>query len=194
MKDHATPASRRTKDAIAFSLKRLMESKPLTKISVREILQDCQFNRGTFYYHFQDIYDVVKYILDKEAYSYLESYATLLTYEDAVRFVLEYARSNKYIVQCALDSFAYEDLRHFFHKDIYRTIHNSILDFAEGRNISNNYLDFLTNFYTYALVNLLLDWIRDGMKASDEEIIKNVRTVVSGTVETALDNAEKGHC
>lgn len=194
MKAHETPASRRTKDVIAASLKKLMETKPLTKIAVREILADCEINRGTFYYHFQDTYDVVKYILEKEAYPYLASHATLSTYEDAIRFVLAYARSNKYIVQCALDSFAYEELRLFFHKDIYRTIQAFIIDFAKDRNISDQYLDFLTNFYTYALVNLLLDWIRNGMKASDEEIIRNVRTVVSGTVKTALDNAEKEHC
>lgn len=109
-----TPSSDRMKDQIAASLKRLMETKPLTKISIREIAEDCRINRGTFYYHFTDIYAVVKWILDKEATPYLEDYATLLTYEDAVRFILDYARSNQYIVKCALDTFAMEQLKHFF--------------------------------------------------------------------------------
>lgn len=189
-----TPASDRMKDRIAASLKRLMETKPLTKISVREITEDCRINRGTFYYHFTDIYAVVKWILDREAIPYLEDYATMLTYEDAVRFILEYARSNPYIVKCALDTFAMEQLKYFFHKDIHRTIKSSIAEIAVGRQVSNDYLNFLTDFYAYALVNLLIDWIRKGMKEDDETVIKQVRTVISGTVEQALDNAEASHC
>lgn len=107
------PASDRMKERIAACLKCLMETKPLTKISIREITDNCHINRGTFYYHFQDIYSVVKWILEKEAYSYLDAYTTLLTYEDAVRFILDYARSNQYIVKCALDTFAMEELKLF---------------------------------------------------------------------------------
>ena len=189
-----TPSSDRMKDQIAASLKRLMETKPLTKISIREIAEDCRINRGTFYYHFTDIYAVVKWILDKEATPYLEDYATLLTYEDAVRFILDYARSNQYIVKCALDTFAMEQLKHFFHKDIHRTIKNFIAEIASSRQVSNDYLNFLTSFYDYALVNLMIDWIRNGMKEDDETVIKQVLTVISGTVEQALNNAESLHC
>ena len=37
------------------SLKKFMETKPLSRITVSEICKDCGFNRKTFYYHFEDI-------------------------------------------------------------------------------------------------------------------------------------------
>lgn len=194
MNSRETPASDRMKEQIAASLKGLMETKPLTKISIREITDACHINRGTFYYHFQDIYAVVKWILEKEAYSYIDAYATLLTYEDAVRFVLNYARSNRYVVKCALDTFAMEELKQFFHKDIRRTIKNTIEEIASDSRVSNKYLDFLTDFYAYALLNLLIEWIKNGMKEDDDTIVRQIRTVVSGTIEQALKNAEEEHC
>lgn len=194
MNSRETPASNRMKEQIASSLKASMETKPLTKISVCEIADNCHINRGTFYYHFQDIYSVVEWILKKETYSYLDTYATPLTYEDAVRFILDYARDNQYIVKCALDTFAMEELKCFFHKDIHRTIKNFIAEMASDRQVSDDYLDFLTNFYTYALVHLLIEWMKNGMKEDDDTIIRRIRTVVSGTIEQALKNAEEEKC
>lgn len=194
MNSRETPASNRMKEQIAASLKALMETKPLTKISVREIADNCHINRGTFYYHFQDIYSVVEWILKKETYSYLDTYATPLTYEDAVRFILDYARDNQYIVKCALDTFAMEELKRFFHKDIHRTIKSFISEIASDRQVSDDYLDFLTNFYTYALVHLLIEWMKNGMKEDDDTIIRRIRTVVSGTINQALKNAEEEKC
>ncbi|MGE5632222.1 MAG: hypothetical protein ACM3TR_14160 [Caulobacteraceae bacterium] len=48
-----------TKKALANSLKKLMKSLPLNKISVKNIVDDSGLNRQTFYYHFQDIYDLL---------------------------------------------------------------------------------------------------------------------------------------
>ena len=48
--------SLQTKRTFAASLKRIMGKKPFSKITVSEIIQDCNMNRKTFYYHFEDIY------------------------------------------------------------------------------------------------------------------------------------------
>ena len=49
-------ASMKTKQAMADSLKRYMEVKSLSKITISAICEDCGINRKTFYYHFKDIY------------------------------------------------------------------------------------------------------------------------------------------
>ena len=50
-----------TKRAIAASLKRLLEQKPLNKITVTDIAKDCHISRHTFYYHFRDVYDLMEW-------------------------------------------------------------------------------------------------------------------------------------
>ncbi len=53
-----------TKKAIMESFLRLAGKKPLDKITVRDIVDDCGINRNTFYYYFQDIYAVLEEYCD----------------------------------------------------------------------------------------------------------------------------------
>lgn len=57
----------RTKSTLAASLKKFLEKKPLNKITITEIIKDCNMNRNTFYYHFEDIYALFKWTLESES-------------------------------------------------------------------------------------------------------------------------------
>ena len=57
--------SQTTKRALEASLKKLLLQKPLNKITINDITEDCGVNRMTFYYHFKDIYDLVDWIIDR---------------------------------------------------------------------------------------------------------------------------------
>ena len=50
-----------TKTALEASLKKLLLKKPLDKITIRDLTEDCGISRMTFYYHFKDIYDLVEW-------------------------------------------------------------------------------------------------------------------------------------
>ena len=53
-----TVSSLRTKELLASALRRQMEKKPLSRITVSDIMAETGLNRKTFYYHFKDIYDL----------------------------------------------------------------------------------------------------------------------------------------
>ena len=53
-----------TKKEIKSSMLRLLQSKPLDSIKVKDIIDDIGISRNTFYYHYHDIYDVLKDIFD----------------------------------------------------------------------------------------------------------------------------------
>ena len=46
---------------MANSLKELIQEMPFSKITIDKIVTNCGYNRQTFYYHFQDIYDLVEW-------------------------------------------------------------------------------------------------------------------------------------
>lgn len=52
-----------TKKAIIEAFWKLLEEKPYNKITVKEIVDSCQINRNTFYYHFHDIPDLLEQII-----------------------------------------------------------------------------------------------------------------------------------
>ena len=79
-----------TKKQIAASLKKLMKEKTFSKITVSEIVADCNINRKTFYYHFEDIYALLKWIFDIEAIEIVKHFDLLNNYEEALSFILDY--------------------------------------------------------------------------------------------------------
>ena len=78
-----------TKRALEASLKKLLLRKPLNKITINDITEDCGVNRMTFYYHFKDIYDLVDWILVEDATEALEGHQDYETWSDAFRDMLE---------------------------------------------------------------------------------------------------------
>ena len=67
------PDSSLTKRALAAAIKDLMKEKPLVKISIADIVERCQMNRQSFYYHFRDKYDLVNWIFYTELITELQS-------------------------------------------------------------------------------------------------------------------------
>lgn len=64
-----------TKRALEQSLKNLLLQKPITKITINDITEDCGINRMTFYYHFKDIYDLVEWSCEEDARKAIEGNA-----------------------------------------------------------------------------------------------------------------------
>lgn len=56
-----------TKKALAAALKDQLLKKPLHKITINDITEECGINRMTFYYHFKDIYDLVEWTCVEDA-------------------------------------------------------------------------------------------------------------------------------
>ena len=54
--------SKLTKNSLEQSLKNLLKTKPLNRITINDLVEDCGISRMTFYYHFQDIYEVMEWI------------------------------------------------------------------------------------------------------------------------------------
>ena len=55
-----------TRQIILQTLTELMNEKPLSKITVKDIVERCGVNRNTFYYHFRDIPDAVEAVVKEE--------------------------------------------------------------------------------------------------------------------------------
>ena len=100
--------SLRTKQSLVAALKKSMEKKPLSKITVSELVTACNINRKTFYYHFQDIYALLKWMLEQEAIEVVKNFNLVVNAEEAIRFVMNYADENKHIINGAFDSMGCE--------------------------------------------------------------------------------------
>lgn len=55
-----------TKKAIRESFIKLLNERPLNKITVKDIVEDCGVNRNSFYYHYQDLPALLEEIVSDE--------------------------------------------------------------------------------------------------------------------------------
>lgn len=77
------------------SLKNLLLQKPLHKITISDIADDCGINRMTFYYHFKDIYDLVEWSCQEDAAKALAGKKTYETWQQGFEQIFEAVLANK---------------------------------------------------------------------------------------------------
>lgn len=181
-----------TKQSLVNSLKKLMRKKPLSKITISEICSDCGMNRKTFYYHFEDINDMLRWMLEQEALAIVKQFDPLTDYEEVIRFIIDYVDANDHILSCVYDAMGREGMKRFFLSDFNNSINVIINGIEKAMNISisPNYKQFLCDFYTSALSGILLDWFLDRTARTREEMIDyltlTVKTSLMGAVSAGI--------
>lgn len=169
-----------TKQALAASLKQLLEKKSLNDITVKELVEDCAVNRQTFYYHFQDIYDLLSWFLTQEATQALAGKYSAASWEDGLLNAFQYVKDN------------YKLIFHIFGSDGQSLLAGHLNDMAQqimcrvieascqGLDLAEKDKQFIARFYKSAFAGLLLEWIVGGMSEEPAEIVAQVAKLVDG--------------
>lgn len=176
-----------TKKAFASSLKKMLAQKPLEKIKVIDITEDCEVNRQTFYYHFKDIYDLLEWVYTSEATKALAGKKTYDTWQQGFAQIFDYILDNKAFVLNTFNSVSREYLERYLYSETYLLLMGVINEKAKDIPIRENDIEFIADFYKYAFVGLLLDWIRKGMKENPTDIISRLNTLICGNIEESLE-------
>lgn len=114
----ANSASERTKRNLAAVLKEKMAKKPLEQITIQELTEACGMQRRAFYYHFEDIYALVKWMFQEEAISLLQQQEGTLLWQEGLLQLFHYLEENKAVCLCALRSSGHDALKRFFGADL----------------------------------------------------------------------------
>ncbi len=172
--------SLQTKKALAESLKRAMSKKPFQKITVSELISDCGINRKTFYYHFEDIYDLLRWMLEEESVEVVRSFDLLLDFDEAIIFVMNYVEENDHILNCAYDALGRDGLRRFFMSDFIDICRSVIEEIEErvGVRLEPGYRDFLCEFYSSAVSGILIEWVRDRSRRDRDAVTRYLTVAI----------------
>ena len=176
-----------TKRALAASLKKLLAQKPLDKITIVDIVTDCEVNRQTFYYHFQDIYDLMDWIFVSEATQVIQGKKTYNTWQQGFLQIFEYVLANKALITNAYHSLSREQMERYLYDVTYHLLIDVVEEQAAGIPVRQEDKDFIADFYKYAFVGLLLDWIRQGMKEDPKRIVNRLSILIHGDIGRALE-------
>ena len=175
-----------TKLALAMSLKNLLTKKFLDDITVKEIVEDCQVNRQTFYYHFQDIYDLVEWACFEDASRALDGKKTYATWQEGFLNIFEWVQKNKAMVSNIYHSISREHIERHLYEITYDLLIGVVEEQAQDLSVRAEDKKFIADFYKFAFVGIMLEWIRTGMTADPKDIVSRMSVLLHGDVRRAL--------
>ena len=176
-----------TKRALEQSLKNLLQQKPLSKITISEITEDCGISRMTFYYHFKDIYDLVEWACAEDAARALQNKKTYDTWQQGFVQIFHAVRENKVFVMNVYRCVNREQVEKYLVPLTDQLIMGVITERAAGMTVREADQQFIAQVYSYAFVGIMLDWIRDDMRADPEELVNRLAMVIRGGITQALE-------
>lgn len=181
-----------TKRAIEQSLKNLLVKKPLTKITINDIAEDCGINRMTFYYHFKDIYDLVEWSCLEDARKALDEKKTYETWQQGFLQIFEAVLENKPFVMNVYRCVHKEQTERYLKPLVDNLLLGVINEESEGLNVREDDKEFIAQVYSYIFIGLMLDWIKDDMKEDPESIVHRLAVLIKDSVPSALKRFEIG--
>ncbi|WP_379162100.1 TetR/AcrR family transcriptional regulator C-terminal domain-containing protein [Paenibacillus sp. sgz5001063] len=179
-----------TKNALARSLKKLMLTKPLHKITIQQLTADCGVTRHTFYNHFQDIYELLGWVYQTEIIEDLEPYRNCSGWKQGFLSVLYYTQSNKTICLNTFHSLGREHLEGFLYGVIYGVMIQVVeeLDMQEPEQVSMQAKKEISDFYSLAVLEQVIHWLKAGANTDPVQIVDKVARIMDGSISRGLAN------
>ena len=177
-----------TKKDLAISLRKLLMKKPLSKITIGELSKEAEVNRQTFYYHFQDIMDLLYYATEKEGERIVNQESFGNSFEEDFRFLLSLFKDSEPVVK---------NVHHCLDKRSSDLLLSALLcsfvgyyvkKESEGIDANEEILNKVTSFYTHALCGVIQEFIRSSFQTNIESVAKETSEILHGNFRNSTLN------
>ncbi|MBE6740901.1 MAG: dihydroxyacetone kinase transcriptional activator DhaS [Ruminococcaceae bacterium] len=160
-----SPCAIKTKKKLAGALKELMQTTTFDKITVSDITEKCNVHRQTFYYHFQDRYELLDWIFAKELIEPFTDNINSDNLQEKVYNLFETMAENKKFYQHALQTNS-DDLIRYISKiasEQYLVIFKNVSK-ESGINSDDEADELMAEFFGYGICGIVMSWALRGMK------------------------------
>lgn len=179
-------AQQYTKKMIREVFIKMLNERPLNKITVKDIATACEINRNTFYYYYTDIYALLSEIFQIELQTVIDEYNDTLSWEESFIVAARFALENKIAIYHVYNSMRREEVVNY----IYNVSGNVMIRYVEkvsdGISASLGDRKLIASFYQCALTEMVLHWIATGMKEDPDTIVRRIGYLFDGNIELSL--------
>lgn len=172
-----------TKRMMADVMKTLMTRRPVSKISVGEIVDECGLNRNSFYYHFRDKYDLVNWIFYTDFVVELGQQQFDTSWE-FMECLCRFFQKDRLFYLHALEDVGQNSFSEYV-KGITR---DALLIRSEDQDIE--YMDFYVSFFVDAYLATIRRWLTENNEMSPEALTSLIKKAATGAAMRVLDQAD----
>ena len=180
-----------TKLALEASLKKLLQHKQLDKITIQDLTADCGISRMAFYYHFKDIYDLAEWVCVEDGTRALAGKKTYDTWQEGMGQVFEAVLENKPFILNIYRCVSREKIENYLYKLTFGLVAQVVEEKCLESGLAKEDKAFIAEFYKYAFVGIMLDWIGGGMKEDYREIVRKMGVTLYGNIANSIHNFEQ---
>lgn len=181
-----------TKNAIKSAFLKLLGEKPISRITVKDIVEECGINRNSFYYHFRDIPALTEELVDEQLEKLVSSYSPDDPIGVFMNAVVDYAEANRNL---ALHVYRYMD-REQFESGLLKYCSIIARAYAErafkDTAVANRDRELLSKLLACECFGLLVEWVAEGMPSGMKERIERICSIHAFTVNGLIRAAEQG--
>ncbi|UWG96313.1 TetR/AcrR family transcriptional regulator C-terminal domain-containing protein [Dehalobacter sp. DCM] len=182
-----------TKDLYKNTLLSLAKARPLSKITLKDILDCSQTAKQTFYNHFADKYALINYVM-YDFVEAIEATHAMRCYQ-GILSVLSFTKENSYFFTAIVKNDHPSNFPEFF----YRWCINyyvAALHKEYGLKVISPDIKIAIDFYCHGAVGIYIDWIQSGMGEAKELIAKAIVTCRPKALDFyfPIENSRGGSC
>ena len=159
------------KEILAESFREVAEHRPIDKITIQEIVDNCGYSPATFYRQFRDKYDLIAWdyvhrttaIMDKIG---VDTYQWKHTLVDAVKF---YTENREYIQNLLKNTAGHDAFVRYLSEANIGHLTRCILKLNGKKELDNDTLIYV-RIYCYGTVMTICSWLMGEIVCDEEEL------------------------
>ena len=100
--------------------------------------------------------------------------------------IFQAVEKNHVFVLNACSSLSREQLERSLMKPVSGLISSVLEESPESAKLDSNGAAFISSFFSYAFIGIMLDWIDSGMREKPEDLVEKIECVIGGSFERAI--------
>lgn len=177
-----------TKYMIAKQFKELLKNHDFHNISVHMIVSNCHISKNTFYYHFQDKYDVIKWIFYSESASIINDLYVHTNWIETLQKLCIYLQENKGFYIKVLHIQEQNSFTECLTEFNFQLTKDMLMHLHADEILATNEIDVVSHFYAYGLTGVISHWAQNGMKVDPRPVIEMLQDTLSGKIYQRLQS------
>ncbi len=188
--------ARRSRRLLKQGLSELLREKKFSDISVRDITDRMDMNRGTFYLHYTDTYDLLHNLEEdvlKDAQEVIDEHREEIkgvnTLKPIFSPLLDYIVEHRNVCESLFGNNASSDFIGKLHQLIYRN--GSELICRRWLNAPKERMEYLMNFAAYGTIGLIRRWFDTNMGISKKDLLDMADRLINGAAVQLLGEPQQ---
>lgn len=180
-----------TRKAIRASFIKLLNEKPLSQITVRDIVDDCGVNRNTFYYYFQDIPQLLESIVDEDAQRIIREHPTAGSIEECLNEMIGFALENRKAVMHIFYSVNRDIYEQYQWRVCQHTVTIYVDSILSDRNVTTSDRNLIIDYLKCVCFGLIIGWLEKGMQEDIQSRFHRICELKQGDLERMISRCER---